>query len=322
MPYYIYGHSIVGHAHTESMTVCRETHKWIDLGNEWVIAAVADGVGARLAVNTAVDFMARYMPVSLWEVGVLRAIYLAFNAALIEIQRQSVCDRVSLDSFDCTLLLAAYNGENLCYGRVGDGAIFGLTTKGNYAEITTRNTAASPLVAGDDTWVIESLDEKHRLSSVLLVTDGVRSALKPHELGGIPRDIYVPICSLLMHPALCRRYPQDYQRIVKDYLSCKLGSNDVYHLLSEVYAQALTSASPVEQTVRSVVQSGYVDKLMRRIQDDKTVLAIVNTGDDRVPDRVDAQYYWEPTWTEEKPKADVGRTVFAPLSAGAVPPAW
>lgn len=307
MDYFIYGHSIRGKSHIRKNIVCQDAHKYIELGNGWVVAAVADGVGvaekadigSKIAVEIAVAFAADNMPLSYRENGIKRAIYLAFNAALKKIIQKADADNESLEKYDTTLSLVVFNGVCLYYGHSGDGGIFGLTVYGDYVEITTPHKGSDglsviPLRMGEDTWTIDAYREE--LTSVLLVTDGVRDAIKPFTLGNGEKDVYVPICSLLMHPSWFHNHLVDYKEITQLFLGNQLNKNVQYQLLTEVYQNAILEQLMVPQAVQSVANTDYISKFIQRVDDDITALAVINASTNSAPAQKTSIYYSEPNW--------------------------
>jgi uncharacterized protein YpmB len=315
MPYYIYGHSIRGESHISEGTECQDANKFISCGNGWIVAAVADGVGSaknsakgsRIAVDTAVTFVAENMPLSYRENGIKRAIYLGFNAAFKQIMNQAEREHQDLESYDTTLSLVVFNGVNLYYGHSGDGGIFGLTNTGRYVEITKPvkgqdGITVVPLRHGEDTWFIDAYRED--LTSVLLVTDGMRDAIKPYALGNNVEDVYVPICSILMYPTLYKNHSNQYRQIIEQYLNGKLSKQDICKLLKLIFNSAIADKINVDQALKSVFETGYAISLIESITDDKTALAIINADSASFPDPQSAIYYGEPDWKKKKQNLD------------------
>ncbi|GFH42319.1 hypothetical protein Hs30E_08700 [Lactococcus hodotermopsidis] len=316
MSYYIYGHSVRGTSHDKTKTPCQDSCKFIDLQNGWVVAAVADGVGSavnskvgsEMAVETAVNFVASYMPVSLRENGIKRTIYCAYNAALKKIKDKAEQDRQPLESYDTTLSLVVFNGDRLYYGHAGDGGIFGLTVYGDYSEITKPHNGKDgstvvPLRGGEDTWEIDAF-RGDVLTSVLLLTDGMRGEMRPYELGTGEKDLYIPMCSFLMHPGWYRKHEREYSEITKDFLDGNLKRELLYKLLSETYLEALQNHDMVHQTVNTVCAQDNITKMLLRCKDDKTALAIIGSSVDKIPALKAVELYAEPNWAEKKAQSD------------------
>jgi hypothetical protein len=317
MPYYIYGHSIIGSSHFTEGLSCQDANKFINLDNGWVVAAVSDGVGSaknssigsNIAVETAVKFVAENLPLSYRENGIKRAIYLGFNAALKQIIRRAEIDKQCLESYDTTLSLVVFNGVNLYYGHSGDGGIFGLTKSGVYTEITKPvkgqdGITVVPLRHGEDTWFIDAYREE--LSSVLLVTDGVRDALKPYMLGNGANDVYIPVCSIFLNPFLYEKNEHNYIQIIKKYLNNELSLEEILNLLELILNCSIKETSRIKEILKNIKNTGYVFSLINEITDDKTTLAIINSNPLNYPDMQNADYYEEPNWEEKKEILNAG----------------
>ena len=320
MHYFIYGHSLAGKSHLSRSIDCQDANKYRELEGGWVVAAVADGVGsasnakkgAEIAVDVAVDFVAENMPLSFRENGIKRAIYLAFNAALKTIMIQADQEGYPLESYDTTLSLVVFNGVKLYYGHAGDGGIFGLTVYGEYIEITKPNvgkdgTSVIPLRFGEDTWIIDAFREN--LTSVLLVTDGVRAAIRPYELGTSEKDVYVPICALLMHPAWFQHNKQSFRSTTEKYFKCKLDNFTIQEMLFQTYKEAIQDSENFGQAFESVITTDNTNSLIRKITDDITALGIVNSVEERKPDKKPASYYTEPNWSTKR--AEINRELYS-----------
>lgn len=187
-----YGISATGTSHLERGVPCQDSF-WILPSQErdgtWV-AAVADGVGScanaregsLVAAREAASFCARCLPVERDLPNVYSMVRTAMNWAFKEVTRQAERDGQPLESYDTTLTLAIFDGTRVVYGHCGDGGLFVLTRDGYVEEVTTPQhgrdgVTVLPLREGYRGWQIGTYDGD--VASVLLVTDGMRSALVP-----------------------------------------------------------------------------------------------------------------------------------------------
>ncbi|MCL2165190.1 MAG: protein phosphatase 2C domain-containing protein, partial [Oscillospiraceae bacterium] len=223
--------------------------------------------------------------------------------ALAEIIKESQENNQRLDSYDTTLSLVIYNGAKICYGHSGDGGIIGLTEYGSYVSITKpQNDPADgisviPLRAGPSAWEFGFFDEE--LVSVLLVTDGVLSALKPYLLKNHDPEFHVPTLSFLMHPAWFSRHKDHYNEITGHYLNCRLDRKVFYECLGDVYSAAVDDTPEnIRNAISVIANYGFSFSLINDITDDKTALAIVNP-DKPIQDKKPLAYYAEVDWNAQ-----------------------
>ena len=209
-----FGISTVGKSHIKKGTCCQDSHYIKTMQNGWVIAAVADGVGSaknshigsKIAAETVVEFCDECMPWDFNIISIKSMMRTAYNYAFKQILRESQQSGEPIESYDTTLSMVIYDGQRIIYGHSGDGAIFGLTTFGDYVEITRPQKSADgvsviPLRGGYTQWVIDTYEED--LSAVLLMTDGMLETLCHYLLRDHEKKTnraYIPLMTYFADP--------------------------------------------------------------------------------------------------------------------------
>ncbi len=307
-----YGFSVAGKSHIANGTVCQDAHMIKKLDNGWFVAAVADGVGSaknshigsKLATQTAVEFCCEYMPWDYNLISIKSMLRTAYNYAFKKILRESEKTKQPIESYDTTLTLAIYDGKRIIYGHSGDGAIIGLTIFGDYVEITRPQKGADgisvmPLRAGYTHWKIDAYEED--LRAVMLMTDGVLDTLCPYLLKDVEKNAntaYVPLASFFADCALSNNEAQNsnLKADIKDFLTAKddYDSEKFYDILLKIYKKHIPKEA--SEIVEKIKKSNYPISLMQKQQDDKTMVALINT-DSELDDK-QAEFYSEPNWDE------------------------
>ena len=306
---FAYGFSLPGKNHLKAGTVCQDAHKILEMDNGCYIAAIADGLGsaknsqkgAKIAVDTVIDFCNESLPLYRNDDdSIQHVIYGAYNLALNNINRVSKETGEAVESYDTTLSIVIYNGVSLCYGHSGDGAIIGLTTFGDFVDITKQqkgedHSSVYPLRRYKH-WKFGAYSDAD-LVSVLLMTDGIFDALHPQL---IKPDIYVPLATYFADPNGIPN-TQDAQEkcklLIKDFLTADddYQSEDFYYRLSSIYKRHIPNDT--DRIIGNMKKYGDSKKLssigfMRNIKDDKTIVALINT--DMQLDHKQAAFYDEP----------------------------
>lgn len=208
-----YGFSLIGKSHISNEKCCQDAHRIMRMENGWIIAAVADGVGSaansqigsRIAVDTVVQFCNECMPYDYNIINIKSMMRTAYNYAFKCIARVAENENNPIESYDTTLSMVIYDGKRIIYGHSGDGAIIGLTTFGDYVEITKPQKGSDgvtviPLRGGYTNWEIDTYEED--LAAVMLMTDGMLETLCPYLLRDIDNKInkvYVPSLTRLFN---------------------------------------------------------------------------------------------------------------------------
>lgn len=307
-----YGFSLTGKSHTARGIPCQDAHRICELDNGWTIAAVADGVGsarnsqvgARIAVDTVIEFCREYMPWDYSQICIKSMMRTAYNYAYKQILREAEQSGEPVESYDTTLSMVIYDGHRILYGHSGDGAVIGLTAFGDYVEITRPqkgpdNVSVIPLRSGYTQWVIDSYDED--LAAVLLMTDGMRDALCPYLLRDpvTARDrVYVPLSAFFASQEGIGGTSEDQdaaRQAIEDFLMADDGypAEDFYTRLTAIYERHISEqASEIMGALR---KRNFPIMLMQGVQDDKTMVALIST-DVSIADRP-PEFYAEPDWT-------------------------
>lgn len=210
------------HKPGQDYSCCRKVMD--NIGRQWAICAVADGVGScsnshygsKTAAVCAVDYTAeelRKEPVRDDEQA-LKILQNAYCTALEAVEEKADDMQMPIISFDTTLTVAVFNGIDLYYGHSGDGGIVVLYSDGCYEMITKRQkgeetTSVFPLRA-KEYWVFGKSDK--RVASLALMTDGVLDAVVDETLNN---RVYIPF----FRPVLTADADSEADEIVlKDYM--------------------------------------------------------------------------------------------------------
>lgn len=306
-----YGFSIAGKSHVARGLPCQDSHKIKRMENGWIIAAIADGVGSaknaqigsQIAAETVVDVCDELMPWDYSVIGIKSMIRTAFNYAFKRIIRESDKTGEPLESYDTTLTLVIYDGRRIIYGHSGDGGIIGLNSFGDYVVITKPQKGADevsviPLRAGYTQWVIDTYDDE--LAAVMLLTDGMLEMMCPYLLKGQAGEkgsVYTPLSAFFLDP---KGFQDDSdsqettKRMVESFVASEdsYDCEDFYARLRAIYTRHINEQA--EPRVEKTKELNYPIALMQSVQDDKTIVGIINT--DFIVDEKPAEFYDEPDW--------------------------
>lgn len=305
-----YGFSLTGKSHITKGTCCQDSHKIKKLDNGWFIAAIADGVGSaknsqigsQIATETVVTMCEEYMPWDYNVISIKSMMRTAYNYAYKQILREAQKTGEPVESYDTTLSVVIYDGHRIIYGHSGDGAIIGLNTFGDYVEITSPQKGVDgvtvlPLRAGYTQWKIDNYDEE--LAAVLLMTDGMLEIFCPYLLKDLSNNaghVYVPLASFFADPLGFRENEEGLQikRKIEQFLAAHEDYNvaDFYEQLLGIYKKRVPQGGG--DIVKLLKKNNYPVLLMQNVQDDKTVVGLVNT-EIKVDNKTPA-FYEEPDW--------------------------
>lgn len=311
-----YGFSIIGKSHIEKGTCCQDSHKIKKMDNGWYVAAIADGVGSaknsnvgsKIAADTVVDFCVEYMPWDYSIIGIKSMMRTAYNYAFKQILRESEKSGEPIESYDTTLSVVIYDGHRIIYGHSGDGAIIGLTIYGDYVQITKPQkgedmVSVLPLRAGYTVWSIDTYEED--LAAVMLMTDGMLDGvLCPYLLKqSNSSEVYTPTASFFADPYGVDengKKAKGIRKEIKNYISVEdeYDPERFYYRLSEIYKKHLGENS--KKVIDDLKEKNYPIALMQSVQDDKTLVALINT--DAVLETKDIQHFSDPNWDELQEK--------------------
>ena len=192
----VFNKSQIGLRHLAEGHPCQDRSAALDLG--WgSLIVVADGLGsktrsdegAQLAVETLVG-VARCMP-QLSEgqaaLDIAKAyLHVGFCEAFKAIDRQAAEAGVDSSEFMTTLTACWFNGRNVCWGHVGDGSLYGVTSFGSCIKLTEQQNDGDKNIVcplqDSSRWVFgSSLDE---YCAIIASTDGLRDLFEPQLLAG------------------------------------------------------------------------------------------------------------------------------------------
>lgn len=298
-----YGITLCGKSHIAKDKVCQDNHKIKKLSNGRVIAAVADGVGSaphsdigsKIAVDTVVKMCEELMPYDYNEISIKSMLRTVYNYALKKIIKEAEEAGEPVENYDTTLTAVIYDGKRIIYGHSGDGGIIGLTAYGKYVEITKPqkgedNISVIPLRAGYTSWEINSYEED--LVSVILVTDGMLDIMTPYLLN-LDEDrskVYVPLISYFADPVGMDK--KNIKKEIEEFVRAEdYDAEKFYKRLNEVYK---VRTKDFEKYIEEIKKYNFPLTLMDNVQDDKTIVALVNAEDDIT--NAGGDYYREPDW--------------------------
>ena len=306
-----YGFSLIGKSHMAKGTCCQDNHKIKRLDNGWYIAAIADGVGSaknshigsKIATETVVDVCEEYMPWDYNIISIKSMMRTAYNYAFKQILRESQKSGEPIESYDTTLTMVIYDGRRIIYGHSGDGAIIGLNVFGDYVPITRPQKGADgitvvPLRAGYTAWKIDTYEEE--LAAVLLMTDGMLDIFCPYLLKDTSNRVdrvYIPIASFFGDPTCFtgdEKSVEKSKETIREFLlgDEKFEVEKYYSFINKVYKKHVGSTA--DKMVDELKKNNYPLILMQGVQDDKTMVGLINT--DLVVDDREESFYQEPDW--------------------------
>ncbi|GHU16038.1 hypothetical protein FACS1894163_04660 [Spirochaetia bacterium] len=272
---YSYGVTLPGTYHIKNNIVCQDDHKIVKGDDNFAIAAVADGVGSekytdvasKLAVHSSTEYCKKSITKNSKPEEILGSIKESFKAALTSIEKIAEMNGLPLDQYDTTLSLAVLINDTLYYGHSGDSGIVALTTEGLYEKVTEQqkdeNGCVFPLPFVEK-WVFNQFEKK--VCSVFLATDGIYETLFPVLIRNEKINIHTNLASFFM----------DNRQLKID----KIG----------------------ETTVQTQIENFIRDIPDAQVNDDKTIVVLVNTSIEMKPQPDD--YYKDPDWVELKRKHD------------------
>ena len=247
---YTYGVTQRGAYHVKHGTLCQDAHKIVARTDGIVIAAVADGLGSqehsdiasKIAADVSTAYCQKHITSSSTCEEICNVIEISFQLAQNAIEKKARSNEHGIEQYDTTLTLAVVIGDTLYYGHSGDSGIIVLTDAGLYEQVTEQQRddegRVFPLFR-EDRWVFGRYEKK--VASVLLATDGLFETLIPVCLKDDPVKIHVRLARFFM----------DNRYLHID----KLGEGEVRSRINQFVADI-----PAEQ-----------------VDDDKTVVVLVNT---------------------------------------------
>lgn len=272
---YSYGITQRGEYHVKNNTVCQDAHYIKKINDNFIIGAVADGLGSEkysdIASKIASEISVNYCAVNIRdfhdENTILSIIKQSFAVALRSINDKAAEVGHDINEYDTTLALAVFMNDTVYYGHSGDSGIVVLGIDGKYEALTEQQRDeygyVFPLCSGEGDWVFGS---KKNVASVLLATDGMLDIFFPSLLLFEDNPIYV---------ALVKRFMDN---------------------------EALCFESRGEDMVVSMMDKYVASIPADQVNDDKTVVLLLN--EKNKPARQPEAYYQVPDWNALKKKRD------------------
>ncbi|MCL2820281.1 MAG: protein phosphatase 2C domain-containing protein [Oscillospiraceae bacterium] len=182
------GSSQIGKSHEVDDTVCQDSY-YIQQGNGFFVAAVADGLGtsvhsdvaSKIAAENSVKYCVDNITTSMSDEQILSGIKDAFEHANNSVKQEA---GEKINDYDTTLTLAFFKEGELFYGHAGDSGILALCADGTFEEVTTAQQAEGegkdrpvyPLI-NESRWVFEKFDLP--VHAIYLMTDGMLNMTVP-----------------------------------------------------------------------------------------------------------------------------------------------
>lgn len=272
---YAYGVSLPGTYHIKNDTVCQDSHNIIRIGKEVAIAAVADGLGSadhsdegsKIAAFISTEYCRQHLVGATRKTQVLDIIRASFTVAYRAIEMEADKKDRSVDLYDTTLTLAVLICDTLFCGHSGDSGMLALTTQGRYEQVTQQQRDQEGRVFPlffSDRW--EFFQYEHKVSSVLLATDGMLETFFPIYIKNDPVKIHVSLARFFM-----------------DYRSLRINKLG-------------------EETVQAHMKE-FMEKIPdEQVDDDKTIVVLLNSS--VKTKQQPKEYYQEPDWAALKEKYD------------------
>lgn len=304
--------SIQGKSHIKKGTCCQDASRVEHLFGSCYLAVVADGVGSAkhsqvgssIAVNTVATYFKQNYKRRRTNDLVEPMLKLAFTQALEEITEEANGSGNPLSAYDTTLSAVIYDGGRIVYAHSGDGAIIGLTSYGDYVEITTAQkgedaVSVIPLRGGPSQWEIGTSDEEW--VSVMLLTDGMFDTICPSLLRANHRSqVYAPLGAFFADPLgfSATEDPQVQLEEIRSFIEYlpDYNFNRFYNRLAAIYSRYSQDGT---ESYEEIIEAEYYPNdmplsLMKEQQDDKTVTAIVDLSMNF--QRKELSFFREPDW--------------------------
>ena len=272
---YSYGITLQGTYHVRNDIVCQDAHAIKSCGDDFVIAAVADGLGSeahsdvasKMAAEISTEYCKQHISLTSSTDEILDVIRVSFTNSQRAIEDEALSNNHDAGQYDTTLSLAVLINDTLFYGHSGDSGIVALTSEGRYENVTEQQRDEEDCVFPlffEERWVFDQFDKK--VCSVFLATDGIYETLFTYLIKNEPVSIHVNLAQYFMDNRSLR--------------------------IDEVG----------EAAVRARIEDFINNIPNEQVNDDKTVVVLVNASADFTPQP--DEYYEEPDWVELKRKRD------------------
>ena len=284
----------------------------LQLGNGWIVLAVADGVGseprsdigAQIAVTTVVNHINSYRGFYIDDKSIETMLYTAYQAACAEIYEQAMNDHASISEYSTTLDTVIFADGLLYIMHVGDGGIAVITEEGEYKKLTVPmkdidGESVIPLQKGPEKW--QFLVSTERAQSVIMVTDGVWDKLCPTILEGYgyKTGMEKSIATFFMSPWARDWEKDDLANVTEKELCVMRGDQkeavpEFYNTLVKAIAQGEDISEAQELVKEKIAPGNFPLKFLRGITDDITVLTLVRYSS--YPPKTQVGQFSPPDW--------------------------
>ena len=192
------GLTLTGESHLENGIACQDANyvRFTNKNHPTLVAAIADGIGSCALSNygssIAVKVSTEYLISVLNELDISNTddkeiaehIINAMSKALDAINEEAIINEQLPYSYQTTLTIAIYDGNNLYYGHIGHDGIVALASDGKLSMITTKITGAEaksvyPLQAGKEMWEVGKCIEP--IDGFMMATDGILDSIVMSE---------------------------------------------------------------------------------------------------------------------------------------------
>ena len=229
-----FGFSSRGESHKEKNAPGQDANsiKIVNHNYNTIIASIADGVGSAelshygssIATKTATDYLAKIFHTSdirnMADRQIGDHIREAMRRASEEVRKEAESEKQLEYSYQSTLTIAIYDGNNLYFGHIGDDGIVALTKKGELQMITKRHkgeecTSVYPLQAGEKKWQVGKVMD---VDGFVMATDGVLDVFVANEHEG--NRVYYPFIepALKGNPGIIRKKQEDFLASGQEWL--------------------------------------------------------------------------------------------------------
>lgn len=284
--------SLRGLSHVRGKIPLQDYSKVFELGNDWLVAVIADGVGSEpysdVGSKTAVDAFERFLISNCGffkdEKSILDLLKAACINSVGKMNNQAKKLGHELRELSTTLHAAILTPYSLYYAHAGDGGIIAMLSDGEIVPVTSPHKAGDfneyvvPLTHGPKNWEFGVLNRD--IQSVLLCTDGVYDKLCNRLYKKFGYEVDKAMSSVFLSPWATEGVtdPEVMQKIFHTVFRGKGGIGDVYTPMAHAIAQS-TENEEVQKAARFISEKLYLNeeyhyRMMRNIDDDITVAVI------------------------------------------------
>lgn len=293
---FVYGASVQGLSHKEIQKECQDYNGFKQVkskgGKNYVIAGVADGVGAymnsamgaKVAIETAINYIEKSLvqnKSSKWDLEIILPILeSSFDKAYDSVINVADERGYSPLTLATTLSVIVYDGEHACFGHIGDSGIVALYSNGTIELVTSKNRDAhsqivSTLLNPKENWEFIGLDQS--ISALFLMTDGI---LETYVVNG---NVYWPSFQAYLVDRKLVRKSEDVSAELAKFLGSDQISNFVKDDISLVVVQNISEDLPDvdfdEETFKTKICYKIPEDELYKISEDEPAVNDVTKND-------------------------------------------